>query len=136
MALATRVEVNGEYINLTDAVKAAMCGGGGGGSVPTFDLTEMGMPAVSFVKEMDWVQADLTKLCEAFDKGVVKLKFTAEMGDALVHTSCVAGAMHIEETNRYLDSALLSGGGAIYLFFIEFDRENNQFRVTASVLGG
>jgi hypothetical protein len=27
MALATRVEVDGEYINLTDAVKASMCGG-------------------------------------------------------------------------------------------------------------
>lgn len=31
MALATRVEVNGEYINLTDVAKAAMCGGGSGG---------------------------------------------------------------------------------------------------------
>lgn len=51
-----------------------------GGSVPEFDLAAMGLPALPI--DGTWVEAecDVTELCAALDKGVVKVKFTANLG--------------------------------------------------------
>lgn len=67
----------------------------GGGSIPEFDFTAMGLPALPIDGTQVEAECDVTELCAALDKGVVKVKFTANLG-VEIEASGVISAVHIE----------------------------------------
>lgn len=104
--------------------------------IPTFDLSEMGMPPVSFTEQTDWVQADITQLCDALDKGVVKLKYAFDMGGMQLPAVDVVGAKYLAPSDMYMVTSIATMNGAVVMSAAEFDRANNSFRMRLYVLGG
>ena len=104
--------------------------------IPTFDLSEMGMPPVSFTEQMDWVQADITQLCDALDKGVVKLKYAFDMGGMQLPVVDVVGAKYLAPSDMYMVTSIATMNDAVVMSAAVFDRANNSFRMMLYALGG
>ena len=88
-----------------------------------------------FETEMDWVQADLTGLCNALDNGPVKLKFAVGMGEDQLPVWIIAQAMCIPDASIYLVSSQVYMEGEMLMLSLEIDKTANQFRMVLSVLG-
>lgn len=107
----------------------------GVGSIPVFDLSEMGMPPASFSEQMEWVQADLTQLCDALDKGPVKLKYTFDMDGAQAPVWIIAQAMYMQPYNCYMVVSFATLSGAVVMSDITFNRADNVFKMTLHTMG-
>lgn len=103
--------------------------GGGSGigivaNIPSFNLTEMGLPAIPINGNDVSVSADIADIREALDKGLIKITFAVDAGD-----NGSADLMDVTTGMRYsggwIVSRTLSVLDAVYCYTVEIYDDGN-----------
>lgn len=81
--------------------------------IPTFDLVEMGLPAVPMIGDGVYINVDTTELRNALSKGVVKGKFNVIYSGNILPYEFISTSCYVAYEDRYICTAVVPSGNQL-----------------------